>query len=593
LSNGNYLVRSTFWNGARGAVTWGSGTVGISGPVSDANSLVGSNPGDEVGGGFAIGAVMPLSNGNYLVWSRYWNGGRGAVTWGDGTTGQTLDGRRLITPQNSLVGRAAGAGLGGIVLDPTQQSFLALFAADGGGRVTVGLLDPNLFSYARGQAQTVTLTPDFLTRTLNTGTDVVLQASNDLTVEDPITVHAGGHGGALTLQAGRSLLLNASITTDNGALTLIANDTLADGVVNSQRDPGNAFITMAGGTVLDTGTGPLDIELRDGAGLTNTASRAINLQTLTAGSVSVVNNGPSAGSDLRLGPVTTQGPQSYSSPHGATLVTADLDASASPLTFTDAVVVNAGVRVGTGASTVHFAGSGMQTLQSGPGASLSNLNHDGSGTLQLLSGLTVTGTLIQAAGTFDAHDQPVTVGRAALVTGGTYRAGTAAQTFTGGLILTDGVFTSSTGAMTVSGGVTLTGGSFGGAGTVDALTAYRGTVAPGTAGPGVLAVAGAVTFTPLTTFSVLLNGTDPGSGYSQLQAGGPVDLGGSTLHLVLSFEPPLGSSYEIVAPSGSGPALGTFAGLPEGATLSQGGFTFQITYQGGTGGNSVIVTRLS
>ena len=50
LSNGNYVVDSPYWNGDRGAVTWGNGSTGISGTISAANSLVGSNPGDEVGG---------------------------------------------------------------------------------------------------------------------------------------------------------------------------------------------------------------------------------------------------------------------------------------------------------------------------------------------------------------------------------------------------------------------------------------------------------------------------------------------------------------------------------------------------------------
>src|SRR5437867_11825996 len=44
LSNGNYVVRSSNWdNGAvvdAGAATWGSGTTGVTGVVSAANSLV-------------------------------------------------------------------------------------------------------------------------------------------------------------------------------------------------------------------------------------------------------------------------------------------------------------------------------------------------------------------------------------------------------------------------------------------------------------------------------------------------------------------------------------------------------------------------
>jgi len=95
LSNGNYVLGSPSWNGNRGAATWGSGTTGVRGTISEANSLVGSSPDDQVGINLA-----GTSSGNYLVGSRFWNGHRGAVTWGDGTTGI----RGTISADNSLVG---------------------------------------------------------------------------------------------------------------------------------------------------------------------------------------------------------------------------------------------------------------------------------------------------------------------------------------------------------------------------------------------------------------------------------------------------------------------------------------------------------
>ena len=53
LTNGNYVVAAPHWdNGAAtdaGAVTWGSGTSGVTGVVSRANSLVGSTANDEAG----------------------------------------------------------------------------------------------------------------------------------------------------------------------------------------------------------------------------------------------------------------------------------------------------------------------------------------------------------------------------------------------------------------------------------------------------------------------------------------------------------------------------------------------------------------
>jgi hypothetical protein len=589
LSNGNYLVRSAYWDGRRGALTWGSATEGVSGAVSDANSLVGSNPDDQVGTDqFGNYLITPLSNGDYLVRSPLWNGNRGAVTWVSGTTGQTVDRRGIITPQNSLEGRAANAGLAATLLGPNEQSFLATFATDGGGRVTVGLFNPNQLTYARAQAQTITITPDFLTHTLNTGTAVLLQASNDITIEDPIHVDAGGNGGALTLQAGRSILINASITTDNGAVTLIANDTLADGVADDQRDPGNAFITMAGGTVLDTGTGPLTIELRDGAGLTNNSSRAINLHAISAGSVTILNNGPSAGSDIRLETVITNGPQSYSNPHGITTVAGYLLAGGSPITFTDSVTVNAGVTVGFDGDTVDFAGSGTQMLQSASGSQFSNFTHTGSGTLRLTGGLNVIGSFIDAAGIFDANDQIVNVSGLAQITDGIYFAGTATQNFHGGLVVRGGIFTSSTGPMTVTGPIAVLNGILSGQGTIESLTDIGGTLAPN---PGILSITGSATFFASTTFSATLNGADPGS-YSQVSASGPVNLGGSTLDLTLGFVPQVGDAFTLLS-SAFGTITGTFAGLDEGATFMQDGILFQITYQGGPDGHSVVLTRLA
>jgi hypothetical protein len=588
LSNGNFAVYSPNWNAGRGAVTWGSGTAGTCGIVSDANSLVGSDPRDLLG----IGGIDALSDGNYVVGSLLSNGMNSAVTWVNGTIGQTLDAMGTITPQNSLPG-------GFYRENPVDHTLVVSSFMDRfNQRLTIGLTDPNELTFARASSQTLTVTPTFLTQTLDSGTAVVLQASNDITVNSPITVSAGGQGGALTLQAGRSLVLNASITTDNGPLLLIANDQVVNGVVDAERDPGSAVISMAPGTALDTGSGPLTVELRDGAGLTNSDSGAITLQSVTAGSVSAVNNGPSAGSDVGLGPVTTSGEQIYADPNGTTSVKANLTA-ANPITFYDSVVLNDGVNVDAGFGTVNFAGSGLQTLQSGTGATFGNLLHNGTGTLQLISGLTVQGTFETESGTFDANNQPVTVAGLTIVAGGsTYLAATAPQSFNGGLVILAGVFTSSTGPMRVSGGVILTGGqsSFGllsGVGTVDTLRTLGGMLAPGGSSPGILSISGGLTLNLYTTVSILLNGTDPGTGYAQLQAGSPIDLGDSSLSLSIGFVPPLGSSFEILTNTGSAPITGTFVGLDEGAVFTQSGYQFQITYQGGTGGDSVVLTRLA
>jgi hypothetical protein len=102
LSNGNYVVRSELWHtditSQLGAVTWCPGKSVCAGVVTSANSLVGTTSGDRVGGGTG-GNVHALKNGHYVVISPAWSA-QGAVTWGDGTIG--LSGE--VNGSNSLLG---------------------------------------------------------------------------------------------------------------------------------------------------------------------------------------------------------------------------------------------------------------------------------------------------------------------------------------------------------------------------------------------------------------------------------------------------------------------------------------------------------
>ncbi len=112
LTNGNYVVLSQFWDNGpvldAGAVTWASGSSGVVGPVSSANSLVGSSAHDEIGYNILGGiSVVALSNGNYVVASPFWDDGTaanaGAATWGNGNGGTT----GAVSKSNSLTGASA------------------------------------------------------------------------------------------------------------------------------------------------------------------------------------------------------------------------------------------------------------------------------------------------------------------------------------------------------------------------------------------------------------------------------------------------------------------------------------------------------
>jgi hypothetical protein len=291
--------------------------------------------------------------------------------------------------------------------------------------------------------------------------------------------------------------------------------------------------------------------------------------------------------------VSSSGPQTYSTPHGTTTLVGDLQAAGQPITFTDSLAVGDGLTLDAGSAAVVFAGGGTQALQPGSSTYFGNVAHTGGGTLQLQGDLLVGGSLTNAAGTFDANDWAVTVAGLAQLTGGTYLAGVAPQDFPGGLVLVAGVFRSSDGPMAVSGPVAVLGGTIRGEGSVGPLTAVGGTVEAGDGSAGLLAVSGAVTLFATATFHVRLDGPSPGDGYSQLAAGGPVYLGGSTLSLTLGFEPAVGNSFEILTTTDSAGITGTFNGLGEGAIFEQDGYQFQITYHGGDNGTSVVLTRLA
>jgi filamentous hemagglutinin family protein len=294
LTNGNYVAVSEAWSSNLGAVTWGSGTAGVVGAVSSSNSLVGSHANDLIGSG----GVVALSDGDYVVNSIAWangsNAGAGAITLGDGVHGTSGP----ITASNSLVGTQASENLQW-VMDPTDSNTLAA-VSQATNQVFIGLKDLNQLTFGAAQTQTVTITPTELAAELATGSSVTLAADDDITINSALSVAGTSNGGALTLDAGRSILINASINTNNGALTLLANAPLSAGVVDAQRDTGAAVITMAAGTSINTGTAAVSITMGNGAGRTNTAAGLIDLGSITAASIDVENHGGVAGSDLTV-----------------------------------------------------------------------------------------------------------------------------------------------------------------------------------------------------------------------------------------------------------------------------------------------------
>jgi hypothetical protein len=132
------------------------------------------------------------------------------------------------------------------------------------------------WGYADNPGGTITITPAQIAAIANNGTDVLLQANNDITLAagSNITI-SGSEVGGLIFRAGRSILLNGNITSD-GIVNLYANDTAANGVQAAYRDSGLANVTMALGTVIDADA--VLIHLLDG--LTSGTAGGITLSTV-------------------------------------------------------------------------------------------------------------------------------------------------------------------------------------------------------------------------------------------------------------------------------------------------------------------------
>ncbi|MFW3327962.1 beta strand repeat-containing protein, partial [Aliarcobacter butzleri] len=200
LSNGNYVVRSSSWSNSRGAVTFGSGTTGVSGVVSSDNSLVGTTDGDRVGST----GITQLSNGNYLVRSYYWNNSKGAVTFGSGTSGVSGE----VSSSNSLVGTTDGdrVGINGITkLSNGNYVVRSYYWSANKGAVTFG----------------------------SGTTGIVGEVSSDNSLVGTTNNDSVGYNGIVALSNGNYVVRSSSWSANKGAVTFGSGTSGVSGVVSS------------------------------------------------------------------------------------------------------------------------------------------------------------------------------------------------------------------------------------------------------------------------------------------------------------------------------------------------------------------------
>lgn len=179
-----------------------------------------------------------------------------------------------------------------------QLQFTGLVdASASNGRSGTLLLDPKNIIIENGGATSISshdgfadnpsgdsrIDADAITSVINGGTGVILQAHNDITVNEAIIANTNGNVGEITFQAGRSIFIKADIMS-NDTIRMTANDSSANSTI---RDPGTAEITMDAGTKINAGGGNIEIIMDAVPNHGQITARDLT----TTGNIKIINNG--------------------------------------------------------------------------------------------------------------------------------------------------------------------------------------------------------------------------------------------------------------------------------------------------------------
>lgn len=520
-----------------GTLLLSKATNAVAGPLNVAGGVVRELAGNQIADTAAVSVtssgLLDLSNNSDVVGALTLD--NGSVATGTGTL--TLGGNVTNTGTSSVSGNVA---LGGAnrTITATSSSSLTVSAVVSGA---TGLVKTGPGTVTLAAANTYTGGTTLMAGTLGVGNNSAL-GTGTLTVSSGMLAGTGAGqtlANPVTLNGTMTVTGNSPVTL-SGPVTLTANRTL---------NTTNTALTTVGGVIGQSG-GAWQLTKGGGGQLLLQASNTYTGGTLMNGGTLIVGNNGALGTGT------------------LTMAFGTIKANTGPISLANALNLNGNFTVAgtqnltfmgpttlTGTRTVTVTNTGLTTFAGNIGQSAAGLGltKAGAGTLVLSGTNSYTGTTTAKAGT--------------LIVNGS-QAGS---------------------PVSVSGGATLAG-----SGTVGTVTAAaNGHVVPGPAAgqTGILTAAG-VTLPSGSSLNLTLNGTTPGTGYSQLSASGTVNVTGSTLSLTFGFTPGVGTSFTLINNTGVGAVVGTFKGLAQNATFTQNGMVFQISYTGGSG-NDVVITRIA
>ena len=135
----------------------------------------------------------------------------------------------------------------------------------------------------------------------------------------------------------------------------------------------------------------------------------------------------------------------------------------------------------------------------------------------------------------------------------------------------------------------LAGGTLDGAGTFIPNSFTSGTISPGVGGSGQINFSSGLNLNSNVT--LLINGSGPVAGvsYDTLSVTGAVVLANASLQIAAMPTVAAGTTFTLINNDAADAVNGTFAGLPENSSITNGAQTFRIHYAAGTGNDVTLV----